>query len=62
MPDNDQKQENESDFHSVKKAYSPPVLTEYGNMAELTQGTGLLLLDILVRGSLTVTATVGASG
>jgi hypothetical protein len=60
MPDNDQKQENESDFHSDKKAYSPPVLTEYGNMAELTQGTGLLLLDILVRGSLTVTATVGA--
>jgi hypothetical protein len=62
MPDNDQERDNESVFCPGKKAYSSPVLTEYGNMAELTQGTGLLLLDILVRGSLTVTAIVGAMG
>lgn len=40
-----------------KKPYSPPELREYGNIAKLTQGTGLVLLDILVQGSVTVTAT-----
>ena len=58
MPDNDQKRDNEPVSCPAKKAYSSPVLTEYGNMAELTQGAGLLLLDILVRGSLVV--AVGA--
>lgn len=41
----------------AKKPYSTPELREYGNVAELTQGTGLVLLDILVQGSLTVVVT-----
>jgi hypothetical protein len=34
--------ENERPAGSTKKPYSPPRLTEYGNVAKLTQGPGSL--------------------
>lgn len=60
MINNQDKQQNQAqklDICAAKKAYASPVLREYGNMEELTQGTGLVLLDVLVQGSLTVSAT-----
>lgn len=58
MPDNKNQQNSVVPEHDAKKAYLPPELREYGNIAELTKGTGLALLDIAVQGSLTVAATV----
>ncbi|MDD5034411.1 MAG: hypothetical protein PHE55_06600 [Methylococcaceae bacterium] len=55
---NDTHQHHEAnDIGLAKKPYISPELKEYGNMEELTRGTGLVLLDILIQGSLTVSVT-----
>jgi hypothetical protein len=58
MFDRDQQQTDALDTDPAKKRYASPVLREYGNMEELTRGTGLVLLDLLVQGSIQLTATV----
>ncbi len=55
MFDNEHQPNDTRDAGQAKKPYVSPELKEYGNMEELTRGTGHLLLDILVQGSLTVT-------
>jgi hypothetical protein len=57
MPDNEI-QKNVGAVRDEKKIYSSPELREYGNVAELTKGSGLLFLDILIQGSATIVATI----
>jgi hypothetical protein len=46
MSDDKQPQIEVSD-QSARKAYSSPELKEHGSMAELTQGSGLVVLDLI---------------
>jgi hypothetical protein len=41
----------------VKKPYDPPILTEYGSMAQLTKGTGSGVVDLLSQ-QLTLNVTI----
>lgn len=50
----DQSVRSQASGSTARKAYVSPELKEYGNMKELTQGTGLVVLDLLVQGELTV--------
>ena len=57
MPDEKDKPETEAG--APKKPYTSPALTEYGNINELTKGTGLLITDgALVTGSVVSTVVV----
>lgn len=55
MFDKEQPQSQVLDIRAGKKPYCSPELKEYGNMEDLTRGTGLVLLDLAVLGSVTVT-------
>lgn len=58
MFDNAQPQNQVLDIRTTKKPYTSPELKECGNMEELTRGTGVILTDVAVQGSLTVTLAV----